>query len=307
MGKDLAMTTPSDPQLALRQFPKQSDFFIGIDSDGCAFDTMEVKHKECFIPNIIKYYDLAAISKYARESAEFVNLYSEWRGINRFPALVMTFDLLIDRPEVLSRHHPIAGLAALRSWIDRETKLSNPTLKAEAAATGDPDLAQALAWSEAVNRTIGEMVHHVPPFPFVRESLLSMRGKADVMVVSATPGEALQREWEEHGLRPYVGLIAGQELGSKAEHLALAAVGRYDSHKILMVGDAPGDQKAATSNGVLFYPIDPGYEDESWQRFFEEGLPRFLSENYAGPYMDAQIARFKKLLPDTPPWKTRCA
>ena len=26
------------------------DFFIGIDSDGCAFDTMEIKHKECFCP-----------------------------------------------------------------------------------------------------------------------------------------------------------------------------------------------------------------------------------------------------------------
>jgi hypothetical protein len=124
------------------------------------------------------------------------------------------------------------------------------------------------------------------------------------MVVSATPGEALQREWEEHDLARHVGLIAGQELGSKAEHLKLAAVGRYEPQRILMVGDAPGDQKAATSNGVLFYPIDPGYEDESWQRFFEEALPRFLNLNYAGPYMDAQIARFTTLLPDTPRWKT---
>ena len=159
------MTMPSDPQVALRQFPKSNDFFVGIDSDGCAFDTMEVKHKECFIPNIIRSYDLAAISKYAREAAEFVNLYSQWRGINRFPALVMTFDLLIDRPEVLHRHHPIPGLAGFESWIERETKLSNPTLKAEVAATGDPDLAQALAWSEAVNRTIGEIVHTCPRSP----------------------------------------------------------------------------------------------------------------------------------------------
>ena len=58
------MTAPIDPQLPLRQFVKSHDFFIGIDSDGCAFDTMEVKHKECFIPNIIKFYRLAAISKY---------------------------------------------------------------------------------------------------------------------------------------------------------------------------------------------------------------------------------------------------
>jgi phosphoglycolate phosphatase-like HAD superfamily hydrolase len=276
---------------------------VGIDSDGCAFDTMEVKHKECFIPNIIKHYDLAAVSKYAREAAEFVNLYSKWRGINRFPALVMTFDLLIERPEVLRRHHPIPPAPGLRNWIKRETKLSNPTLKAEAAATGDPDLAQALAWSEDVNRTVGEIVHDVPPFPFVRESIEAMQGKADIMVVSATPGEALVREWEEHGLKNLVSLIAGQELGSKKEHLALAAVGRYDPQHILMVGDAPGDQQAAEGNGVLFYPIDPGYEDESWQRFFEEALPRFLNGNYAGPYMEAQVARFRQLLPEVPPWK----
>ena len=97
-----------------------------------------------------------------------------------------------------------------------------------------------------------------------------MQGKADVMVVSATPGEALVREWEEHGLRALVSLIAGQEMGSKQEHLALAAVGRYEPEKILMVGDAPATWKAARANGVLFYPIDPGSEDESWQRFFEE-------------------------------------
>ena len=83
------MAESSDPQRLLREFQKCNEFFVGIDSDGCAFDTMEVKHKECFIPNIIKYYNLAAVSKYAREAAEFINLYSQWRGINRFPALIL--------------------------------------------------------------------------------------------------------------------------------------------------------------------------------------------------------------------------
>ena len=36
------------------------EFFVGIDSDGCAFDSMEIKHKECFIPNFIKHFGLAA-------------------------------------------------------------------------------------------------------------------------------------------------------------------------------------------------------------------------------------------------------
>jgi phosphoglycolate phosphatase-like HAD superfamily hydrolase len=301
------MAASSDPQHALRQFEKRRDFFVGIDSDGCAFDTMEVKHKECFIPNIIKSYGLAAISKYAREAGEFINLYSQWRGINRFPALVKTFDLLANRAEVQARRPKLPALQGLRDWIRRETKLSNPTLKREVERTGDPDLVQALAWSEAVNRTVGEIVHNVPPFPYVRESLECLQDKADVMVVSATPVEALDREWAEHGIKAHVGLIAGQELGSKKEHLAHGAVGKYDLDKILMIGDAPGDMKAALDNNVLFYPIDPGFEDQSWQRFFEEALPRFLNGEYAGAYMDAQIARFQALLPTEPPWKTTCA
>src|SRR5512142_3281074 len=79
---------------SLVEMPVQGDFFVAIDSDGCAFDTMEIKHKECFCPNIIKWWELQAVSKYAREAVEFINLYSRWRGINRWPALVMVFDLL---------------------------------------------------------------------------------------------------------------------------------------------------------------------------------------------------------------------
>src|SRR4051794_517960 len=268
--KELRMTVPADPQSALRDFRRTQDFFIGIDSDGCAFDTMEVKHKECFIPNIIEYFGLAAVSKYAREAAEFVNLYSHWRGINRFPALTMSLDLLAERPEVARRGFKVPPLKGVRDWIERETKLANPTPKAEVAKTKDRDLALAYEWSEAVNRKVGDIVRDVPPFPYVRESIEAMAGKADVMVVSATPGDALNREWEEHDLKQHVALIAGQEMGSKKEHLAIATGGRYDRSHVLMIGDAPGDRKAAEANGVLFYPIDPGQEDESWQRFHDE-------------------------------------
>ena len=91
-------------------------------------------------------------------------------------------------PKSCGGDRDIPALCGLRGWIERETRLSNPALRAEVQATGDPDLAMALEWSEAVNRSIGEIVKDVPPFPFVRESLESMQSKADVMVVSATPG-----------------------------------------------------------------------------------------------------------------------
>lgn len=298
------MSGPADPQAPLRDFKKAHDFFVGIDSDGCAFDTMEVKHKECFIPPFIKHFHLAAVAKYAREACEFVNLYSKDRGANRFPAYVKALDLLAERPEVRRRGFQVPALKGLRDWIARETKFANPVLKAEVEKTQDPDLALTYAWSAEVNTTVGAIVRDVPPFPLVRESIESLKGRADVMVVSATPVEALTREWEEHGLAELVGLIAGQELGSKKEHLALAAgPDRYARDKVLMIGDAPGDRKAAEGNGVLFYPINPGHEDESWQRFFEEALPRFFAGTYAGDYMAQRVHEFEALLPDTPPWK----
>jgi hypothetical protein len=291
------------PGSALPGFHKTGDFLIGIDSDGCVFDTMEVKHKECFIPNIVNHYGLAALCRATREVAEFLNLYSRWRGTNRFPGLTLTLDLLAERPEVARRGIKLPGLIGLRDWLKRETRLGNPALKAEVDRTGDPDLIRALAWSEAVNRSIAEIVRDVPPFPLVRESLQGMVGKADVLVVSATPNEALEREWAEHDLRGLVGLIAGQETGSKKEVLAQALGCGYEKDHVLMIGDAPGDLAAAQANGVLFYPIEPGFEDESWQRFLEEGLPRFYAGTFGGAYMADRVERFLGLLPEVPPWR----
>ncbi|MCK4793601.1 MAG: hypothetical protein KAV87_58270, partial [Desulfobacteraceae bacterium] len=95
---------------------KQKDFFIGIDSDGCAFDTMELKHKECFIPNIINSWGLQPVSRFAREAAEFVNLYSVHRGCNRFIALELVFDLLADWQEALDRGYKMPAIDSLRQW-----------------------------------------------------------------------------------------------------------------------------------------------------------------------------------------------
>jgi len=293
----------ADAQAPLKEFRPQHDFFVGIDSDGCAFDTMEIKHKECFIPNIIKHWDLQPVSKYAREAAEFVNLYSKWRGINRFPALLMVFDLLAERPEVRRRGVKMPEVPSLRQWAETETKLGNPALKVAVEKTADAVLTRTLAWSEAVNAAIEDMVHGVPPFPYVRESLEVLAPKADAIVVSATPGEALRREWEEHGIARYCAVIAGQEMGSKREHLAVAAGDKYPKERVLMIGDAPGDMKAARANGFLFYPVNPGREEDSWQLFHDEAMQRFLSGDYAGGYEAKLVAEFEAILPDTPPWR----
>jgi phosphoglycolate phosphatase-like HAD superfamily hydrolase len=282
------------------EISKQHDFLVGIDSDGCAFDTMEVKHKECFIPNIVKYYNLAGVSKYAREAAEFVNLYSKSRGINRFPALIEALELTKNRQEVRARGVEIEIPRSLVAWIARETKLANPALQSAAETTGDPQLAHALAWSQAVNATVAETVREVPPFPYVRESLEKLKPLADLFVVSATPNDALRREWEEHDLAQYVCAICGQEIGTKKESLANAK--KYPAGHTLMIGDAPGDEQAARANAALFFPINPGHEDASWRRLFEVGIDRFIEGSFSGDYQERLLAEFDTYLPERPPW-----
>jgi phosphoglycolate phosphatase-like HAD superfamily hydrolase len=292
-----------DPQIELKELEPKHDFLIAIDSDGCAFDTMEIKHKECFIPNIVKYWNLQPVSKYVRATSEFVNLYSKWRGINRFPALTMAFDLLSEWPEVQKRQVTIPDVPSLREWIDKETKLGNPVLQAEVDKTNDKVLIQALDWSVAVNETVAEMVHDVPPFPFVKESIEKISEWADIIVCSATPYEALRREWEEHDIAKFTQVIAGQEMGSKKEHIHLASENRYKTENVLMIGDAPGDMKAARGNDAKFFPINPGHEEASWEKFYTEAADKFRSDAYDTDYEDQLIVEFEKLLPEVPPWK----
>ncbi len=276
------------------------DFFVGIDSDGCVFDTMELKHKECFIPNIVNVYGLQGVSKYARECAEFVNLYSKSRGVNRFPALIETLEWLKRRPEVIARGVDIKIPAAVVQWVNEETKLGNPALEARAAATNDPELATCLRWSQAVNETVARFVHDVPPFPFVRESLERLQTLADLLVISATPNAALRNEWDEHDLTKYVVDICGQEAGTKKESMTNAA--KYPGNQSLMIGDALGDYKAAVANDALFYPINPGAEEASWERFYSEGIDRLLEGTFAGEYQQQLLDEFNEYLPTRPPW-----
>jgi phosphoglycolate phosphatase-like HAD superfamily hydrolase len=156
-----------------------------------------------------------------------------------------------------------------------------------AADHPDSELEQAVVWSKTVDAAIEDMVHGVPPFPYVRESLLKMQGWVDLMVVSATPVDALTREWGENGIAQYMSVIAGQEMGTKKQHLEYAAKGKYPDDHILLIGDAPGDRDSAKAVDVLYYPINPGGEERSWKRFRDEALGRFIMGTYAGEYESA--------------------
>ena len=261
----------------LTDFTPKHEYLVGIDSDGCAFDTMELKHKECFIPNIINYYELQGVSKYAREAAEFVNLYSKSRGINRFPALIETLRVAAEaaRGEGPRRRdqHP-AGAGRVDQARDEagqsgaggggRRRRSDPDLQQGAGLVEGGQRDDRRTWSAACRR-----------FRSSARCLEKLQQQADMLVVSATPQEALQREWEEHDLTQ----VRRRDLrpGSRHEERMLwprpSSISRAD---VLMIGDAPGDYKAAKANQTLFFPINPGAEDSSWKRFYEEGIDRFL-------------------------------
>jgi phosphoglycolate phosphatase-like HAD superfamily hydrolase len=301
--------TELDPAQPLKDFKPKKKFFVGIDSDGCAFDTMGIKQRECFCPWLIGYFDLQPVAQAVRECKEFADLFSKTRGFNRHKTTKRIIaELLPSHPMVKARDFKVPQYPHYFAWVDDpKSTLSNDGLKQAIAAASKPDakreLELALQWSEKVNEAIGQIVKGLPPFPYVRESLEKIVPLADAIVVSATPNEALAREWEEHDIAKYVEVIAGQEMGKKAQHLEYATKGRYEKNHILMIGDAPGDMKAAKANDALFYPINPGDEAESWKRFADVAFDKFINGQYAGEYEEKVIAEFDAYLPETPPWE----
>lgn len=287
----------------LKNLPKRHDFLICLDSDGCVFDTMELKHQQCFCPAFIEHFGLQAVSPSVREVWLFVNLYSQHRGCNRFLAVQQTMALMRARPEVAAAGLVLPPMPELTAWLRTETKLGNAALEAQVQATGHAELAKLLTWSKAVDQLIAKTVSGIPPFPGVREFFAAAAPRADLMVVSQTQLEALTREWQEHGLDHYLTLIAGQEHGSKTEHLKYALEGKtYPREQVLMIGDADGDLKAAQANGILFFPINPRAEAASWAELVRTGLDRFFAGTFAGQYQAELIAKFDHALSRDPPW-----
>ncbi len=292
---------------ALVNFKSAHDFLVCVDSDGCVLDNMELKHKECFCPATVNVWDLQGVSRYAREVAEYVNLYSRTRGTNRFPAIVRTLELIGNRREVKERGWIMPDLAPLKQWIAETPILGAAALEKHyrSHANLDAVLAQTARWSREADENIKHIVRHVPPFPYVREALKKLRMFADIVVVSATPHDALVREWGEAGLDSLVTVMAGQEMGTKRESISKAMNGRYAPDKVLKIGDAPGDYDAAMANNVLFRPIIPGQEIGSWKQIYEESADKFHTGNYQGEYMNQLVSAFFSVLLETPPWETK--
>ena len=273
---------------ALNEYQKRKDYLICVDSDGCAMDTMDIKHFRCFGPCMVTEWDLEEWETPILDRWNEVNLYTITRGINRFKGLAMALT------EINEKYRSIEDLDTLCRWVETSPALSNDALRqAIAANPGSTSLPKALNWSIAVNKAIQALPEsEIKPFALAREALAFAHEKADVAIVSSANLGAVLEEWEKHELLPHTDIVLAQNVGSKAYCIAELLKKGYDSDKVLMCGDAPGDLQAAETNGVFYFPILVRKEKASWEEFMEKGFIHLLNGTYEGAYQNEKTTAF---------------
>ena len=260
------------------------EYLICIDSDGCAIDSMDIKHKKCFGPCMIKEWRLEKWQDEILDRWNEINLYSATRGINRFLALGMILS------EVNDKYSEISGIGEFSKWCDETDALSNSEVK---KMIGTNDIfTKALAWSQSVNAEIENISADIHPFEEVKATLQYIHEKADIAIVSSANPKAVDDEWTRFGLMEHVDYVMAQDKGSKKECISKLLSMGYEKGKTLMIGDALGDEKAAKSNDVFFYPIVTRKENKSWKIFCSEAFDEFISGRYAGEYQNKFTDRF---------------
>ena len=254
-------------------FKPTQNYLICVDSDGCAMDTMDIKHFRCFGPCMVKEWNLEPWAKPILQRWNQINLYTMTRGINRFKGLALALR------EINQRYTAIDGILDLEAWVDTAPELSNAALEQKIQSEKCPIFHKALRWSQAVNAAINALPEDTKkPFPGAAEGLTAAHEFADVAVVSSANREAVLEEWARWNLLDQVDVLCCQDSGSKAHCIAMLKEKGYSPDHILMVGDAPGDKAAAERNGVYYYPILVRHEAESWKEFRDTALEAFRTQ-----------------------------
>lgn len=275
-------------QANLEQYRKEKEYLICVDSDGCAMDTMDIKHIRCFGPCMVDEWGLLEWKDAILKRWNDINLYTMTRGINRFKGLAMALK------EINDAYQKIEGVEVLDQWVENSDELSNAALKRAIEKDDNICLKKALSWSEKVNESINNDLtfDEKKPFEGVKEALEYAHRYADIAIVSSANLQAVEEEWELYGLLDYVDILLAQNVGSKAFCIQELLKKGYDMDKTMMTGDAVGDYEAAKKNGVFYYPIRVRHEKESWEEFRAEAVNRLISGNYAGEYQKKQIDAF---------------
>lgn len=273
--------------MTLENYEKKKDFLICVDSDGCAMDTMDIKHIRCFGPCMVEEWGLEEWREEILARWNDINLYTMTRGINRFKGLAMA--LL----EINEKYTKIDDVEVLAKWVEESNELSNNALTRAMEGNDSIVLKKALSWSNKVNASINEIPFEEKlPFEGVKEGLAFAHEVADIAIVSSANLQAVVEEWELYGLLDHVDIILSQNVGSKAYCIQEMLKKGYDTDKVMMTGDAPGDYDAAKKNGVFYYPILVRHEKESWVEFKEKAVDQLLGGKYEGEYQEAKVEAF---------------
>ena len=113
----------------LQEHRPKKNYFVGLDSDGTIFNSMELKHKDCFLGALIRVFGLAPITHEVHLVWNYVNIFSSTRGTNRFKALVLTFDYLRKFKRVKQLNIQLPPLKVLEKWLLSSRFLSNESLE----------------------------------------------------------------------------------------------------------------------------------------------------------------------------------
>ena len=258
------------------EFKRKKDFLVCIDSDGCAMDTMNIKHFEAFGPELIKIFNLEKYQDDILEHWNKVNLFSKTRGVNRFIGFLKSLEYANEK------YNLNLDLTNYKNYIESGKKTKAEAMKEEYEKTNDEIFKKAYEWSLNVNDKIKSIPKEKnKSFNGVYETLKLISEKADVAIVSSANLEAVKEEWTKENLIDFVDVICTQEFGTKKESIEyLLKTGGYEKEHVLKIGDAPGDLKAARDNGVYFYPIIAKEEENSWKNLKETYLDKFFNEEY---------------------------
>ena len=283
----------------LKNINQKYDFFVGIDSDGTVFDSMNIKHSTCFVDPLIKIYNLLIIENEVKKIWKQINLFSKNRGINRFEALYIFFRELKNNEILNKKGYLFPSLSIINYFKEMNIPMTSENFlkfKNKIDSNQFKHVKKAIKWSDEVNKKVESVLNNLSPLSKASSAIKYLSSRADLAVISNTPFNTLYRDWKNSKISSDISLICGQECGGKTDILNSLIKDKYDKNKVLMIGDSPSDYYAAKNNKVLFFPILPGKENESWKFLLSKGFFDFFSLKYDGRIQDKKIIEFESII-----------
>ena len=151
-------------QVNLSNFVKTKEYLVCVDSDGCAMDTMDIKHFNCFGPCMVKEWGLEEWAEPILKRWNDINLFQMTRGINRFKGLAIALE------EISQKYTPIIGVKGLQQWVDTALALSNDGLVKAILDCDDDDTMEVLVEALVIGPAVFKGTDPIDSYRGLRDS-----------------------------------------------------------------------------------------------------------------------------------------